>query len=216
MLFHLHIPKTGGTSLKHIVKQNYQNIAEVYRPPIKKTLTKISNHNYDCVIGHMRYGAHEYFKPNKYHYITLLRNPIDRVISEYYFIARRPQHENYHLYKHLSLEEYASLPILQNMQSQFLLGYHAHQNLTIADLKIIKERINSGEITAGITEEFEKSLTLFSTKFNWKVKMNVVLNKNNMRPINSTIPPVQIATIKRHNLIDLELYSYVKKYLKKE
>src|SRR5438045_9763500 len=43
------------------------------------------------VRGHLFYGIHE-FLPQGATYITMLRDPVARLLSTYYFILRRPLH----------------------------------------------------------------------------------------------------------------------------
>lgn len=90
--FYMHIPKTGGTTLHDWLKQLYgpdgllvwnpqrmwglirlrQELAELLaeRPAVR------------AVAGHYPYGVHEVLGDREYRYVTFLRDPVDRWISE--------------------------------------------------------------------------------------------------------------------------------------
>ena len=70
------------------------------------------------VRGHLFYGIHE-FLPQGATYITMLREPVVRLLSSYYFILRRPLHPMHRKLKkeRLGVEDYIRLtPHRQNLQ----------------------------------------------------------------------------------------------------
>jgi len=88
-LLFCHIPKTAGTSLKTLVAQASGSVAWVYKGELA-----IGNPNLDfaksfragrrpeIVMGHFSFGGHRLLGiPPRY--ATILRNPIDRVVSLY-------------------------------------------------------------------------------------------------------------------------------------
>lgn len=86
----LHIPKTGGSSLRKMLRDNYMpndvfngNTMLDYEGKTKEDLK-----SYKLFLGHIfKYRANEVL-PENTKYITLLRNPFERVISLYYFWQR--------------------------------------------------------------------------------------------------------------------------------
>jgi hypothetical protein len=72
----------------------------------------------------MRFGLHKFF-PQPCTYITILRDPVDRVISLYYFILRNPDNavHNEVVSKNMSLKDWVSSGIttlVNNNQTRFL------------------------------------------------------------------------------------------------
>ena len=76
--------------------------------------------------GHLYFGLHE-FLPRPSTYITILRDPVDRVISNYYYVLRTPSHYLHHEIRSqgMSLREYLRSemnPQLDNAQRRLLSG----------------------------------------------------------------------------------------------
>jgi len=83
----VHIPKTAGSSLRKMLKDNYHpdevfngNTMLDYQDKTKEDMEK-----YKLFLGHIFYYKALEILPEDTRYITLLRNPVDRVISLYYF-----------------------------------------------------------------------------------------------------------------------------------
>lgn len=86
MLYFLHIPKSAGTSVRQLFSSVYQNnLIEVYRDvdeSYRKALVAQCN-NQSVLFGHFCFSLHELLGDKQPRYITLLRHPVDRVISWY-------------------------------------------------------------------------------------------------------------------------------------
>ena len=88
----LHMPKAGGTTLRHIFYDQYKYLNENEIYTINRTKETSLFHNIDknekqkikLLIGHMPFGLHNNLN-NNFNYITFLRNPIERVISAYFY-----------------------------------------------------------------------------------------------------------------------------------
>ena len=95
----LHIQKCGGTSVGEYIKSKYEEeeYLELYTKKIPKDLVidslRVKNYlesldlsKVKIVFGHAVYnGIEEYFPNRNIEYHTILRNPIDRLISLYNF-----------------------------------------------------------------------------------------------------------------------------------
>jgi len=84
-----HIPKTAGTTLRHIVDQQFgpKNVLTYYNQPSIQLLENIEAHltifpNYQAIIGHFKFGVHQKLSSAST-YITFLRHPVARTISQY-------------------------------------------------------------------------------------------------------------------------------------
>ena len=85
----LHIPKTAGTTLRHIIDDQYgqENVLTYYNQNSNHLLDNLEallmvKPQYKALIGHYYFGVHAKFRfPATY--ITFLRHPVARTISQY-------------------------------------------------------------------------------------------------------------------------------------
>ena len=144
ILIFLHIPKSGGTTLKTILWQQVfpSRIYNLYERGNHKERIIQLNHllkgkkkKITLIMGHVGYGIHSYL-PGDYKYITMVRDPIKRVVSMYHHIQRDPMHQFYSLVKNMTLSEYLTSGIDEastNSQVRFLSGVKLEQELNGED-----------------------------------------------------------------------------------
>ena len=82
----IHIPRTAGTSFLQAIREGFGDRALFVKELNGKcekvaALVKKAN-DIDIVAGHQTYGLHRYLE-RPIHYATLLRDPIERYLSEY-------------------------------------------------------------------------------------------------------------------------------------
>ncbi|MCK8817064.1 sulfotransferase family protein [Natroniella sulfidigena] len=228
LLIFMHVPKTAGTTLRTIIQNQYQadeilshpnqmpTFAELFKTMSVKQVEKVK-----CITGHYSYGIHKFFERD-FTYIIFLRNPIERVISLYYYLKDEPAHPNYQMIKELSLEEFIDLDLdLIQSQTELYQLHHTNTQTYYAagktnDLKQAKENLNNYFSVVGITEMFDRSLQLIKEKLNWD---NISYSKklvNKRRPSLDEIPQHIIKKIEDKNKLDLELYHWAKQRLKRE
>jgi len=221
LIVFMHIPKTAGTTLRLLIEQNYK-VWEIYREN-KEAPEKIKILPYiKCIQGHQPFAYHD-INDRPHTYITMLRDPVQRVISEYYYIKAARPHDPYihdKIWKeNLSLEDYVNstderfLLRTQNMQTRFSSG-----SLTLdqIDLEKAKENLNKHFSVVGITEMFDLSIFAMKKHFGWKdiSYENRVVNKE--RPRNIQYPQDLIDNINKINQLDKALYDWSKERLIKE
>ncbi|MGE7636131.1 sulfotransferase family 2 domain-containing protein [Bacillus paramycoides] len=212
LLIYLHIPKTGGTTLKNIIKRQYHP-KEVWFHMEKDMIPKMEKRgNVDqlkCVGGHCWYGLHEYFE-KQFQYFTMLRNPIDRVISEYYYILRRPNHNAYPQIKNMTLMEFIQNFSLKssNQQTRRISGSIHNPNLDHA-----KTNLKNDFVVAGLSEMFDDSIFLMKKAFNWQDISYSKENVTQKRPAIDEISKDILNELKKRNAMDIELYAFAKELL---
>ena len=92
-LISLHIPKTGGSSFEHILREWFPNGLLKRHYKDADALPKAHNLCGGCCIhGHFNgargFGAWQYY-PEATQHITFLRDPFDRFISQWFFLNKR-------------------------------------------------------------------------------------------------------------------------------
>lgn len=199
MLIFIHIPKTGGTSLAKIISKQYKPTEFLYVVD-SSTITKAKiNQNIKCLWGHQIFGQQKDLGPCIY--ITMLRNPVDRVISHYYYAKNVLKDNDVARY---SLEEFAQINWVTNLQTKYLAGGIENLEQAISNLKTFA--------FFGITEMFTESLTLMKKTFGWDNIQYTKENVNEKRQKRETLPNETIEKIKRANFLDVQLYDWAKEH----
>ena len=109
MLFFLHMPRTGGTTLNTVLKANFapEEILSIYQREDYERCRELEPAQLDgirLVIGHLMPQSVEppRFYDREVRIFTLLREPVARIISEYRFQKSWPSN---HLYARLNDEQ---------------------------------------------------------------------------------------------------------------
>jgi hypothetical protein len=224
-LIFLHIPKAAGSTLHRIVERQYDKAAIFHisgrdvRGSIEafQRLSEACRDQIVCLKGHMPYGLHVYMA-QPCTYITLLRNPVDRIISHYYFVLRTPGH-----YLHeevvsagMTLEDYVGSGIsseLNNGQTKLLAG-EVQQNQFVDALEQAKKNLLQSFSVVGLVEMFDESLILMKRRLGWKRVWYKKRKVSLSRPHISEVSRRTIQLIQRANEKDQELYAFAKALLK--
>ncbi|MDQ0200223.1 sulfotransferase family 2 domain-containing protein [Neobacillus ginsengisoli] len=207
-----HIPKTAGSTLQSILKKQYDSeelyIANRGEMMISK-LNDLSKNEWEkikCLNGHVLFGIHEHLSNRPFEYYTMLRDPVEHVISEYYFILRKPNNLSHNIVKNMSFEEFITSEQFKgrtsNRQTFFVSG--GVQN----DINLAKKNLENYYAVVGITEMFEESLYLIVQELGWKNYRYKKRNVTIKRPLREDFPEEVIEIIMKNNKLDIELYNF--------
>ena len=219
----LHIPKTAGLTLRSIIRAQYPgqsifdiddvttNVADFERlPEEKRALLR-------CVMGHVQFGVHS-FLPQPSTYITMLREPVERAISYYYYVKSRGPNApggSHYLYRHvvennISLLDFATTdlsPELNNGQARFISGLGGASTVSEI-LETAKRNLTNSFVAFGPCERFDEVLHLFRRTLGWFCTPYVRENVTADRPANGEISSYVIKRIEEYNSLDMELYDW--------
>lgn len=216
-LIFLHIPKTAGTTLNRIIEWQYNPLSIFTLDPYRiratakrlKALSEQRRRRLRMVRGHLYYGIHE-FLPQGATYITMLREPVARILSSYFFIQRRPLHPMHRKVKteRVGVEDFIRLTLhRQNLQCRLIAGVSFDGVCNDQTLEIAKENLVRAFSVVGICERFEESLMLIAKTFGWEVPY---YENRKVAKASPAIDPGAVEMIREHNRLDLELYDFGK------
>ena len=214
----IHIPKTAGSTLMSLVWRQYkkENILHI-ESRFDNCLLEIPEDErgaFAFIGGHMCYGIHEMI-PNNTSYFTILREPVKRVISYYNYIQSQEGDRFHTLAVDMEPEEFfqnSELLEINNGQVRRLFGYSGFDvgfsECTQEMLETVKSNISNRFSVVGLTERFTESYFLINKVYSWKPMLYVNKNITPRSSVTSLSNPELIATIKKYNRLDLELYNY--------
>jgi hypothetical protein len=219
----LHIPKAGGSTLGEFVYTQccVDNVSDggliqggVYYCPfgfVKEPGLAVPEYAravlrlpaLRAVIGHFWYGIHQHLD-RRWAYLTALRNPVERVVSLYYFLQ---------LHDKMSLDDFAtssSLKEVDNDQTRRLCGEDPDfGQCTPAMLRRAQDNLRRDFAAVGVIERLEDTIELFRRKLGWdRGYTPVSRNVNPARPRTDSLPASALEAIRRRNALDEELYQF--------
>lgn len=173
------------------------------------------------------FGIHKYL-PQPVDYITIVRHPVDREISEYYYIIRTPSHPAHYAVKELRFQDYVTSGVLasqvQNTQTRIISGvggayqiFGYEKTLTSLDLQRAKANIEKRYLLVGLFERFDETMVLLKRALGWSMRDIFYRRQNvgNNRPSVDKVAGHIINDIERYNKLDFELYAYAMQLFEK-
>ena len=227
----LHIPKCAGSTLRNVIERQYPS-GQTYRispnPSPRESIREFKNlpeseqESIRALSGHGGFsGLHNYL-PGKTEYVTLLRNPIDRVISNYYYVRRTEGHRHYETAREMSLREYVTSGVnkaLDNQMVRSIAGSGAGGKNEEADaerFRQAKENLNKYFGVVGLVEYFDKSILLMKQHFGWGDVSYQKRNVSSNRPAKEDLPVSLREEIEERNHWDRKLYEYGEQQLNRK
>jgi Galactose-3-O-sulfotransferase len=220
----IHIPKAGGSTLLDVLRRQY-NTRPVFHIESRFGRTAAYTRRFEempsqkraqfgLVMGHMFFGYHELFSDGA-KYITMLRDPIERVVSSYYYILSHPNHM---LHKQLktnkvSLHEYVQSDVnlaIENGMTNLLAGKFDPSQSMADKYELAKQNLQNHFASIGLLERYDDSLLMYKYELGWN-DMPVYFRKNTTSERGSTkaVAPETLAIIKERNWADIALYEQV-------
>jgi hypothetical protein len=229
-LIFLHMPKTGGTTLRAVLERIYGPGAAygVYGRAFGfhdlddfMVLSRQERGRIRLLMGHMYFGLHGEM-PAPCLYLTMLRNPVDRLISQFHHMATDPSHpfnrviveQGMGLAGYLAsgrgLREDNHQSRADNLQTRFISGMRGvpHGGSSRRMLELAKRNIREHFLLAGITERFDESLVLMKRALGWPEPCYRRLNESSGRPRREDLSPDDLRAVEQCSALDMELYGY--------
>jgi len=225
----LHIPKAAGTTLQTILSHNFPPnqtwIIDPNRPKSRiENFGKLSSEKKQRVIafrGHMAFGTHRHVQGD-FTYVTLLRHPVDRMISHYYYVKQcGPAHYLFNDVRRngYSLTDYVRSgisPELDNGQVRLLTDTEESVpvgGMTREHLKQAKENLVRHFGVVGTVDRFDEFLIMLRKRFDLPSIDYDRENVTRKRPKLKDIPKADREAILESNKLDEELYRFAQELM---
>jgi hypothetical protein len=240
LLAFVHIPRTGGGTMSSAISKNYSRLRGVGNFQIGPEKTRdaikrlgVDSGEWKALGDHAPLGLYLRYLPADTRHMTVLRDPVDRVLSHYHFHARAGERKLKSIWSALLVrdaEERGVEPVTLDDETDFSLEAGLARRVTIYDnfmtrflwggetifgelpadaLDRAKENVGSFWFV-GIQERLDDSIVLLGRK------LGIGLMPYHLRHVNHTRPQVEEtsdelrALIAEHNQLDAELYRFAR------
>jgi hypothetical protein len=230
----VHIPKTAGTTLGslllHHYGERYQRVdmsgvhvratdegLEVARHGAGATAERIDRFQLppglEAASGHVPVGLLGLLPPAE-RYVTILRDPVERTLSQYYHLLGRRaawRHEwlpapTPELGLSDAIGERSYIP--DNLQTRMLCGLASvEQSLPTDALERAKRELRERFSHVGTAERFEELVALMNLDLGWPSVVYGLARVNAARPRGRDVPPEEIRLAEEANALDRELHA---------
>lgn len=205
----VHIPKTGGSTLKFILRNStffrHCDLQPLARSGIfsardfafMKTVFFFGVHT---ISGHsLRPFAVSFPEPVRY--FTMIRDPYQRCLSHYQHIKRAWQR----LGRDITFEDFIRNEKMTNVQVQRICGS--------PDLDEARKQLEKNYFFVGLTERFAESVTILRRLFPWPLVLQyqrLHITRDHTAREDVLNSESQMALLRQGNRLDLALYHFVR------
>lgn len=223
----LHMPKAGGTTVTRLLLSRFpvdrrHRLTGVDPGEAIENFLRLEGEvraNLRLICGHLYYGFHEHI-PNPCVYMTMLREPVDRVMSHYYYAASWPAHSLHEAARDMPLADFVASGCsgdVENTQAKLLSGayrdfrpqgvFRTGEPISDADLLTRAKRNLERFGFVGVYECFAESLVLMGRCVGWRGPF-VYRSENvtSARLSRDEIDPETLRVIEDRNQLDQEVY----------
>ncbi len=233
-----HVPKTGGITFRGVLQRMYEDSFIECQDPsldaICENLRKFACVEFHVPLhsGNWAYTHSELANNNCWNVLngreifTMLRNPVEHIVSSYSYQLAARQFLEPHMFKPFgipfpeTLEEFVELPWYFNNQVHFLSGQISKPSFEFSqdDLAKVKDWLVELKVHVGLTERYADSLHVLEQVTGRKIRDNRIekLNENPNRIPLDKIPNWLKDKICKQSALDLELYEFGKKLFEEE
>lgn len=230
----VHIPKTAGMTFRKILDRQFTP-ARIYKigPDFQgsidrlKALPEEQKARITCISGHVPYGIHHSFGARPVHYLSFVRDPVDRAVSEYFYFRKRRE-----LLPLIGLEATAPFTpqdYLQHVEKMGMGDFQTriltnHGNMidgVLPPYQQIPEEMK-GELLDDLQHKyallgsvalFDESLLLMQQQFGWRSIRYIRRNVARADPKKSALQHSMRNEIRRLNPLDCKLYEMTTAHL---
>ncbi|MBU1650975.1 sulfotransferase family 2 domain-containing protein, partial [bacterium] len=210
-LIFLHLEKAAGTTLRQIHKRQYgeENVHDYTQGPdaFKKIPAGVK-----VIQGHVQFS---FFKqlPSPATWITILRDPVDRIISAYNYALDTPDHFVHQYALTRTIDKFVADGMYiwgENAQMKYLCGE--------TDLPFGKSRqehldqalqhLQTHFSLVGTSARFDETLILLKRMLGWNMPFYIRENESSKRVRRKDLSAKTIAVLEDHHKFSRAVYNY--------
>ncbi|MEM7112329.1 MAG: sulfotransferase family 2 domain-containing protein [Chloroflexota bacterium] len=224
-LLYEHIPKCGGTSVSNFLRSQYHTNRTFWLDgsnPVQsinefKAMPEAQRHAYDLIIGHRAFELRDFCHPEMSK-ATIFREPIDRIISHYYFVRRKTDHYLHEQVtkQNMSLLDYATTGVSTELRNNYVARF-----LSISAEEAEKEpEVSVNQAFAfiqrtfscvGILDRLDEAATAIAQQVSvpdaWQP---TYLNQTSNRPQLDSVDDTTLQAIREVNGLDVALFDKIR------
>jgi hypothetical protein len=213
ILIFLHIPKTAGTSFNHILRDIYGKSFYRVKPGGKWRKAKRLPVSTRCVTGHMPYGIHKKWKLEDFQYVTLLRYPVDRIISLWWFARKNTRIRYHRRARKLNLAQFSKCRVISELDNGMVRRLSGNLNCGVMpfDRKVNREDLSLAkfhleQMLYGFTDTLKYDVSRFASALEWPFIPG--LQHKMAGKGTPQYEPAELEKVMEANLLDVELYNW--------
>lgn len=217
MLTFIHIPKTGGTSLTQAIRAKYPRLLTLSTPEqFGAFRANPSLASVDAIAGHSIFGIHRHVS-TQIEYMTVLRDPIDRIVSDYYYAKRTPQRGELHRRIHdeqMDLATFVADP-RYFMSDNGLVRFLAHYPFweLADDPQFWWRKVPRGQVTRTMLDQAKAHLDMCRwVGFQDELPTSRFENVTPDRPKVEALDRKTLGVLRDWHRLDLELYEWAQTF----
>lgn len=217
VIFFIHIPKTGGTSLRQELQHRSADLKTLYVYDDNEHVHHLDFMNYssetaqefDIIFGHFDYGLHRNYR-HEYKYLSMIRDPYDAILSYYFYMKYNRKDDTFVKYGDIrAAVESPKEAIFDNYTVRMFAGVPNERSVNEEDYLTAVANIERDFLFIGLTERMAESSKMIgqylglNLQCNWA---NSTVGSNEYSALNL----FNFRKIMRPKLIyDLMLYKFV-------
>lgn len=223
----MHIPRTGGTTLMQLLDALfpadvvYHLNGSIVKLQEFKALGDERKGRIRALQGHLCYGIHKWIL-QACAYATILREPLERTLSEYFYIRhgaddiRGESARKSSIQRAMRTAYDGTHPGVDNTQTRYASGLGDSVpagECKRSDLERAKLNLRDNFAVVGFTEKYDDMMARLNDSFGWNLPVHPDVQHGGAPRVHvDDLPPATLEAVQDRNRLDMELYAFAREH----